>query len=228
MSIAEKREIALKEIFYFYSRQHTFVGHKSTFDSIKDKFDHLNLSEFMKFCNEFRILVNKNRKIEIFKKTANLSKEMNFEEFKVGLQKISFAINDEKIDFLKKSLNEEKSKLKVIIQKLKKDGIEVDIKNSNYNINNENKEKNEKINENEKNEMNTGNGKNKKENTKNTSIMGYDKFIELKKKIFYIFENNSSNKEKEKIKNLLKQNSNYVNNKNVNGNFKGQKNYQLP
>ena len=60
-----------------------------------------------------------------------------------------------------------------------------------------------------------GNGNNKKENTKNTSIMSYDKFIELKKKIFYIFENNSSNKEKEKIKNLLKQNSNYVNNKNV-------------
>jgi hypothetical protein len=47
--------------------------------------------------------------------------------------------------------------------------------------------------------------------------MNYDKFLELKNKIFYIFENNSSNKEKEKILNLLKHNynyQNYVNNKN--------------
>jgi hypothetical protein len=47
--------------------------------------------------------------------------------------------------------------------------------------------------------------------------MNYDKFLELKNKIFYIFENNSSNKEKEKILNLLKHNYNYqnfVNNKN--------------
>ena len=109
MSIQEKREIALKEIFYFYSRQHTFVGHKSTFDSIKDKFDHLNLSEFMKFCNEFKILVNKGGLVEIFKKTANLSKEMNLEEFKIGLQKISFAINDEKIEILKKRMKKLKN-----------------------------------------------------------------------------------------------------------------------
>ena len=47
--------------------------------------------------------------------------------------------------------------------------------------------------------------------------------MELKNKIFYIFENNSSNKEKEKIINLLKQNYNYqnfVNNKNCNNNSK--------
>ena len=105
------------------------------------------------------------------------------------------------------------------------------LKDIDYNFNSSdssNDKEDEKMNENENNDMNTGNGNNKKENTKNTSIMSYDKYIELKKKIFYIFENNSSNKEKEKIKNLLKQNFNYVNNKNVNGNFKGQKNYQLP
>ena len=105
------------------------------------------------------------------------------------------------------------------------------LKDIDYNFNSSdssNDKEDEKMNENENNDMNSGNGNNKKENTKNTSIMSYDKFIELKKKIFYIFENNSSNKEKEKIKNLLKQNSNYVNNKNLNGNFKGQKNYQLP
>ena len=165
MSIQEKREIALKEIFYFYSRQHTFVGHKSTFDSIKDKFDHLNLSEFMKFCNEFKILVNKEKLIEIFKKTANLSKEMNLEEFKIGLQKISFAINDEKIEILKKSVKQLKSELKKIIQELKNDGIEVDNKNLNNN-NNENKE-NEKMNEQNNNNENNENKEDIKNNDEN-------------------------------------------------------------
>ena len=65
---------------------------------------------------------------------------------------------------------------------------------------------------------------NKNEEIKNNSkdsTINYDKFLELKNKIFYIFENNSSNKEKEKIINLLKQNFNYknfLNNKNGNGN----------
>ena len=57
----------------------------------------------------------------------------------------------------------------------------------------------------------------------NNEIMNYDTFIELKNKIFYIFDNNTSNKEKEKIINLLKQNYNYesfVNNKAINGKTK--------
>ena len=54
----------------------------------------------------------------------------------------------------------------------------------------------------------------------NESILDYDAFILFKNKIFYIFENNASNKEKEKVINLLKQNysfHNYVNNKQING-----------
>jgi hypothetical protein len=68
----------------------------------------------------------------------------------------------------------------------------------------------------------------KKNSNVNNSVINYEKFVELKKKIFYIFENNSSNKEKEKILNLLKQNYNYynfVNNKNLDGIYKNQKSH---
>lgn len=104
MTTEEKREIAIKEIFYFYSRQHTMVGYKSTFDSIKDKLDHMNLSEFCKFCTEFRILITKQLLIEIFKKTAGNTKEMSLQEFTVSLSKIAKTINDEKIRNLKKKI----------------------------------------------------------------------------------------------------------------------------
>jgi hypothetical protein len=61
------------------------------------------------------------------------------------------------------------------------------LKDVDYNYNSSdssNDKEDEKMNENENNDMNTGNGNNKKENTKNTSIMSYDKYIELKKKYF--------------------------------------------
>jgi hypothetical protein len=98
-------------------------------------------------------------------------------------------------------------------------------KNSDLDNGNKNQEINSSdiqinIDESEENKKN-GTNKNKKEEKKNDKnnncIMNYDKFLELKNKIFYIFENNSSNKEKEKILNLLKHNYNYqnfVNNKN--------------
>ena len=86
----------------------------------------------------------------------------------------------------------------------------------------ENKENNNnKIKENKNNESNNINNNNNTEN-----ISDYKNFILFKNKIFYIFENNASNKEKEKVINLLKQNytfHNYVNNKTSNG-YKSNKN----
>ena len=98
----EKREINLKEIFNFYSHLHTNAGHKLTFDSIKDKFEHLNLNEFLKFCNEFKILLPKEILSKIFLKKSELTKEMSFLEFQVTLNEISVEINQEKIKQLKK------------------------------------------------------------------------------------------------------------------------------
>ena len=104
----EKRNINLKEIFNFYSHLHTNAGHKLTFDSIREKFDHMNLNEFLKFCAEFKILIQKEKLIQIFLKKSELTKEMSFIEFQVTLNELSRAINQEKINQLKKKIKQYK------------------------------------------------------------------------------------------------------------------------
>ena len=110
LSKEEKREINIKEIFTFYSHLHTNAGHKLTFDSIKEKFEHLNLNEFLKFCNEFKILLPKEILLKIFLKKSELTKEMSLIEFQVTLNEISNEINEEKIRQLKKRIKMYKSK----------------------------------------------------------------------------------------------------------------------
>ena len=110
LSKEEKREINIKEIFNFYSHLHSNAGHKLTFDSIRDKFEHLNLNEFLKFCNEFKILLPKEILSKIFLKKSQLTKEMSFLEFQVTLNEISIEINEEKIKQLKKRVKMYKTK----------------------------------------------------------------------------------------------------------------------
>ena len=133
LSKEEKREINLKEIFDFYSHQHSNVGHKTTFDSIRDKFEHLNLSEFSKFCIEFKIFIPKEKLVEIFIKSSIKTKEMSFQEFKVALSKISVAINEDKIKQLKKRIQHFKNTLNynnrnMTIENLKKEQVDELIK----------------------------------------------------------------------------------------------------
>ena len=146
----EKREINMKEIFNFYSHQHSNAGHKTTFDSIRDKFEHLNLSEFAKFCTEFKILIPKEKIIEIFKKTATSVKEMSFQEFKVSLSKISTAINEEKIKQLKKRITHFKNSLNynnrnITIENLKKEQVDELVNKCKEEIKQLNKKTNEEL-----------------------------------------------------------------------------------
>ena len=123
LSKEEKREINLKEIFNFYSHLHTNAGHRLTFDSIKDKFEHLNLNEFLKFCKEFKILLPKEILSKIFLKKSELTKEMSFLEFQVTLNEISIEINEEKIRQLKKRIKVYKNKGEIELIKKCKDEI---------------------------------------------------------------------------------------------------------
>ena len=150
LSKEEKRELSFKEIFNFYSHQHSNAGHKSTFDSIRDKFEHLNLSEFSKFCAEFKILIPKEKLVEIFKKSAALTKEMSFQEFKVALSKISIAINEDKIIQLKRRIKHFKNSLdynnkNITIENLKKEQVDELIKKCQEDIKQFNKKTNEEL-----------------------------------------------------------------------------------
>ncbi len=108
----ELRSNALKEIFYFYSRQHHVSGLTKTFDDISNKIDHMDLGEFMKFCVEFKVLVKKDRLVEVFKKTAGNIRHMTYEEFLISLRAISAKVNEEKREVLLKRINRMRGQLK--------------------------------------------------------------------------------------------------------------------
>ena len=150
LSKEEKRELNIKEIFNFYSHQHSNAGHKTTFDSIRDKFEHLNLSEFSKFCTEFKILIPKEKIVEVFKKSAALTKEMSLQEFKMALSKISLAINEDKIKQLKRRIKHFKNTLNynnknITIENLKKEQVDELIKKCKEDIKEFNKKTNEEL-----------------------------------------------------------------------------------
>lgn len=112
LSKEEIRSHALKEIFYFYSRQHHRAGKTVTFDDISNKLDHMDMGEFMKFCVEFKILVKKEKLMEVFKKTSNNTRNMTYDEFLLALRNISVKVNDEKKELLMKRINRLRNELK--------------------------------------------------------------------------------------------------------------------
>ena len=181
MSKEERRELAIREIFYFYARQHVLIGYKSTFDNLKDKLEHMDLSEFSKFCSDFKILVSNEKLVEIFKKTASITKEMNIDEFKIAFQKISVAINEEKIKLINKRMIKLKMELNTKKNNENKKNDDNNIKNNENNNKeennvNDNKDKSEKNeNENKENDNENESKENKSEIKDNNTIKSNNK-----------------------------------------------------
>ena len=107
LSKDEKREIAIKEIFNYYSSKNVIIENKSsTFDKIQTKTGHLSLNEYCRFCNDFKIPLTKDKIFALFNKSTSLSsKIMTFQEFKISLISMSFAINDFRIEEINRSIN---------------------------------------------------------------------------------------------------------------------------
>ena len=107
LSRDEKREIAIKEIFDYYTNKNTILENKSsTFDKIKSKSGHLSLNEYCRFCNDFKIPLTKDKIFSLFNKlTSNNSKIMTFQEFKLSLISMSFSINDFQVEEINRSID---------------------------------------------------------------------------------------------------------------------------
>ena len=136
----EFRENSLLEIFYFYTKQHSFIGQTPTFQEILKSEEHLDLAEFGKFCVEFKIMVKPQKIAEVFKKNAKNAKELNYANFVKTLQKLSVCANDEKKQYLMERIKICKMKLKEINEKNKKEGVSED-----KNDQNKSKEKEENL-----------------------------------------------------------------------------------
>ena len=163
----EFRKNNLLEIFYFYAKQHSFIGQTPTFEEILKSEEHLYLSEFGKFCVEFKIMMKSQKITEIFKKNAINSKEMNFERFVKTLQLLSEYVNEEKKQYLMERIKFTKLKLK-------------ELKEKNKNKKGENQEQNDEKNNQQKNSTNKNNNE-----YKSTNLVYYHQFktkIESKNK----------------------------------------------
>ena len=138
----EIRNNTLKEIFYFYCKQHLFIGKAPTFGDLLTKIELMNLSDFIKFCTDFKILVKKDKIIaRIFKqdlkskqdlkelkdlKDANL---MTFDDFVKCIKKLATLMNEEKIGYKRNKINVYQLQKNELIEKQKKKKKKNKIKN---------------------------------------------------------------------------------------------------
>ena len=118
---------SIKEIFTFYSKQHNLIGAKLLFSDLAKNMEHIGSSEFYKFCVEFNIPLTRLKSNDIFKKALTLSTStynklrlMNFDEFLISLKLLAKEISKNKIELIRKNIEQEKMKLKEIELKQKK------------------------------------------------------------------------------------------------------------
>ena len=106
-------DLRMREIFSFYCSQHRAQASFPTFAQISYKVNHMNVSEFCKFCKDFKIPLDIDKLMEIYNKREpiNENSEINYNEFLLILQKISLFINESKKRKLKKKIDKLKKKI---------------------------------------------------------------------------------------------------------------------
>ena len=128
------RDIALKEIFNFYARQHGAFSAHPTFDEILHKKNILIISEYARFTSDFNIKLPKIKIAEVYKKSIQNINEMNFKEFLSSLEKLSNEINKYAINIIDINIRRKKNAIKKIQEKIDK------IKDENVSFKNDLKE----------------------------------------------------------------------------------------
>ena len=115
----------IAQVFKFYSKQQFLIGKTPTFESIKVNTEVLNLSKFIQFCKDFRIIKeevkDKAKSMtkflrQVFIQTAEFSRNMSENHFLLALEKVSQRFFDSNFD---KENNTRWSQLPVNDKKLK-------------------------------------------------------------------------------------------------------------
>lgn len=61
ISLERQKNKDIREIFDFYAKQHLMIGKRATFDMIKHQNSILNMGDFILFCKDFKIPLDKRR-----------------------------------------------------------------------------------------------------------------------------------------------------------------------
>ena len=106
-------DLRMREIFSFYCSQHRAPASYPTFAQISYKVNHMNISEFCKFCTDFKIPLDIDKLMEIYNKREpiNENSEINYNEFLMILYKISLFINEGKKRKLMNKINKIKKRM---------------------------------------------------------------------------------------------------------------------
>ena len=205
----EMRDKTLKEIFLFYCKQHSFLGRTPTFGDLLTKEELMTLSDFIKFCIDFKILVKKDKITRIFKQDLKDASLMTYDEFLQCLKKMAKLMHEEKIGYKKDKINMYQLQKNELIEKEKENNNENNEEEKNIeNIDNKEK-KSESDNSLEKIDENI-NEENKDEEKKSINEKGSTgSKIKLKKprKLSNLDKNkkNKISKEPEKILSVTKE-----------------------
>ena len=229
LSKTEIRNNTLKEIFAFYCKQHSFLGRTPTFGDLLTREELMNLSEFIKFCLDFKILVKKDTITRIFRQDIKDATLMNYEEFIKCIKKMAILMHEEKKGYKLDKINFYELKKQELIEKekRKKNKKEKNI-NADININNEEEKNTEQnmdkmIMTNEENNNNIGNNNAINENQNKEENINKENNNENNNNINNNVNKNIEEEKKEDDKNNLQEN-NIENNRDINLEEKKEKN----
>ena len=168
----ELRNKTLKEIFQFYCKQHSFLGKTPTFGDLLTKEELMTLSDFIKFCIDFKILVKKDRITKIYKQDLKDASLMTYEEFLQCIKKMAKLMHDEKVGYKRDKINMYILQKNELIEKEKKNNIgnKDIIMNDINNANNEEEKNIEQNNEKKEEEKKSVNGEGTNEENKENKI----------------------------------------------------------
>ena len=221
LSKTEIRNNTLKEIFAFYCKQHSFLGRTPTFGDLLTREELMNLSEFIKFCLDFKILVKKDTITRIFRQDIKDATLMNYEEFIKCIKKMAILMHEEKKGYKLDKINFYELKKQELIEKekRKKNKKEKNI-NADININNEEEKNTEQnmdkmIMTNEENNNNIGNNNAINENQNKEENINKENNNENNNNINNNVNKNIEEEKKEDDKNNLQEN-NIENNRDIN------------